>query len=158
MKGLILATLLTIPSISVAGSISAFGGQDVLHDSGAGYGEIRYHSDYTDMTEALQLGWTAHIGQNNAIGLGLAVRYGIFELGLGIESSNPGVDIVETEGKYESRFEWNINEWLAVGLVHKSNCQKVCPSLGIDFLPHGDDDKDNKGLNYIGFRFKFIEF
>ncbi len=160
MKNLILLAALLVPFTSFAapGEHSVFGGQDARHDWGAGYSEIRYHGEkYMDIY-GYTIGWTGYIGSNNTIGIEAFYPYKNWEFGWGMEYSDLAENVVETTGKYQLRIEYNINNWLSFGIVHKSNCRNLCTVLPLDFLPHGDKNKSNKGLNYVGFRAKIFKF
>lgn len=160
MKKLILLAVLLIPVTGFAedDKITVFGGVDTKHDRGEIFSEIRYHGEKHMNFYGYDIGWSVYIGANNTTGIELVYPYKDWEFGWGIENSDAIENVVETVWKYGIRIEYNINNWLSVGLVHKSNCRDLCTQLPLDFIPHGSSEHSNRGFNYIGFRVKIFEF
>lgn len=155
-----LLAVLLVPVISFAanGELSVFGGQDVRHDRGASFSEIRYHGGEYMNLYGHAISWSGYVGNKNTIGIEIFYPVKNWEFGWAIEYSDLAENVVETVGKYQLRIEYNINNWLSFSILHKSNCRDVCTIFPLNLLPHGDKDQSNKGLNYIGFRVKILRF
>lgn len=160
MKHLMLLAALLVPITGFAanGELSVFSGLDIKYDRDANFNEIRYHGSELINLYSYSFGWTGYVGNKNTTGIEIFYPYEDWEFGLGVEYSDLDEKVVSTQWKYQVRVEYNINDWLSFGLVHKSNCDYVCTELPLDFLPHGPKGGVNKGYNYLGFRAKIFKF
>lgn len=146
-----------MPTIASAEWAAGYG-WDVLHDRGAGYGELRYIDTTTPFFHDTDyaLGWSAFLGTRNTVGVELFYPYKKWEIGFGVEYSDEGEDVVETAWKYEVRVGYLMTEQWSVQWFHKSNCRDICSKTGLDnILPHGPDDKSNRGFNYVGLMYRW---
>ena len=163
---------MTLPATS--GELSVFSGIDAYYNTDHNFTELRYTSDEriqipnlglnvifndaaTHEIPSFEIGWSGVIGTDNTIGGDVFVTNNDWLFGLGVEHSRAD-DIVGTAWKYQIRIEYEIVDNLSVGLVHKSNCNKVCEEAGLFFLPRGPKDLPNSGYNYVGLRWTVLEF
>jgi hypothetical protein len=147
----ILFILASLGWTSVQAEWAVSAGADVQHDEGRPFAEIRYLDLDTPFFHGTKyaFSWSAFVGIDETIGAEIFYPYKDWEFGWGIEHSSYQEGMVETEWKYQLRIGYNFTKNWSVQLLHKSNCQKVCTKLPLDFLPHGSEDKENHGLNYL---------
>lgn len=153
----ILMLLLVVFSGTASADFALSYGVDIIHDEGAPYTELRYieTDDLFFSEEDYAFGWSAFLGTDNTFGGEFYYPYKNWEVGVGVEYSDAVVDVVETEWKYQFRVGYNFTESLSLQVFHKSNCRDVCTKLPLDFLPHGPQDKSNKGFNYLSLMYRW---